>query len=111
MKVVANQTATAEWLTLDQEQWYVLLSAAITKELVYSGFWQEFSEDEAENLLCAPTAVYPDTHRLSGSMLYDAVPEITKHAETTEDCVRQAALYAECYVKMNYVKLLRRCNP
>jgi hypothetical protein len=112
MKVVAIQNAKAEWPILDQEQWYGLLSAAITKELVNAGFGQEFSEDEAENFLCAPTVVYPDTNKLSGSILYAVVQEITGHAETVEDCARQASLYAECYVKANHAKLLlRRCDP
>lgn len=111
MKVVAIQTAKAEWPILDQEQWYGLLSAAITKQLVNAGFEQEFSEDAADNFLCAPTDVCPETHRISGSVLYDVVQEITRHAETIEDCARQAALYAECFVKANHVKLLRRCDP
>jgi hypothetical protein len=111
MKVVAIQNATAEWPILDQEQWYGLLSAAIIKALVNAGFGQEFSEDEAENFLCAPTVVDPDTYRPSGSTLYDVVQVITRHAETVEDCARHATWYAECYVKAHYAKLLRRCDP
>jgi hypothetical protein len=112
MKVVAIRNTQAEWPILDQEQWYGLLSAAITKELVSAGFGQELSEDEAENFLCAPTVVCPGTNKLSGSMLYAVVQEITWHAETVEDCARQASLYAERYVKANHAKLLlRRCDP
>ena len=69
MKVAALQNAKAEWPILDQEQWYGLLSAAITKELVNAGFGQEFSEDEAENFLCAPTVVYPSTLRFVAAYL------------------------------------------
>jgi hypothetical protein len=108
---VGIYSAKAEWPILDQEQWYGLLSTAITKELVNAGFGQEFSEDEAESFLCAPTVVYRDIHRLSCSMLYAVVQGITRHADNVEDCARQAALYAECYVKANYAKLLRRCDP
>ena len=89
MNVAALQNAKAAWPILDQEQWYGLLSAAITKELVNAGFGQEFSEDEAANFLCAPTVVYPNTLSLCGSILDAVVQEITKHAKTVEDCASQ----------------------
>jgi hypothetical protein len=111
MKAVALQTAKAEWPFLDEEQWYGLLSAAITKEIVKSGFPQEFAEDEAESFLCAPMVVDPDAPRISGSVLYAVVQKITEHNDTVEDCVRWATLYAECYVKVNFAKLLRSYDP
>ncbi|MGH6902971.1 MAG: hypothetical protein ACREIR_09560 [Geminicoccaceae bacterium] len=106
--MVAIEGPRAEWPILDQEQWHGLLAAAITKELVAAGFGREFSEDEAENFLCAPTVAYLDTHRSSGTLLYDVVQIITEHAVPVEDCIRPATLYAECYVKANHAELSRR---
>jgi hypothetical protein len=109
MNLPAIKNSKPEWPILDEEQWHGLLSAAIAKELVKTGFGQEFSEEEAENFLCAFTVAHPDTHTLSASMLYKVVQEIARHAETAEDCARQATLYAACYVKANRAMLLRRC--
>jgi hypothetical protein len=108
MDTVAAQNSKTAWPILDEEQWHELLSTAITKELVKAGFEQEFSEEEAENFLCAFTVAHPDTHRLSASMLYNVVQEITRQTKTVEDCTRHATLYAECYVKANHALLLRR---
>jgi hypothetical protein len=111
MKVSALQIAKADWPILDQEQWYGLLSAAIARELVNAGFEQEFAEDEAESFLYAPTADNQPIHALFGSVLCDVVQEITMHVDTIEDCAQHAALFAKCYVKANYVTLLRRRGP
>jgi hypothetical protein len=111
MNVAAIQNTKAEWPILDQKQWHGLLSAAITKELINAGFEREFSEDEAESFLYAPTVIYQSAIGPYGGILYDIAQIITRHAETAEDCARHASLYAVCYVKANYAKLLlRRCD-
>jgi hypothetical protein len=111
MNLVAIQNSETAWPILDEEQWHELLSAAIIKVLVKAGFEQEFSEEEAENFLCAFTVAHPDGHGVSASMLYNVVQEVARHADTVDDCARQATLYAECYVKANHAMLLRRCDP
>jgi hypothetical protein len=65
-------------------------------------------EDQSETSYGHLLLFYPGTYRFSNGMLYAVLQEITRHAETVEDCSKHATLYAECHVK---AKLLRGCDP